>query len=110
MVEPLVKDLLEAGVHFGHQTRRWHPKMRRFIYGEKNGIYLVDLEKTAERNQAPEPQPAEPEQEEKQPEEATTSLKYGFPEKMNRLPTRHLLFHCAKKSYALPEEEKGIIY
>jgi small subunit ribosomal protein S2 len=38
--------LLEAGVHFGHQTRRWNPKMRRFIYGERSGIYIIDLEKT----------------------------------------------------------------
>jgi small subunit ribosomal protein S2 len=38
--------LLEAGVHFGHQTRRWNPKMRRFIFGERSGIYIVDLEKT----------------------------------------------------------------
>lgn len=48
MVEPLVKELLEAGVHFGHQTHRWNPKMRRFIFGQKNGIYLLDLEKTAQ--------------------------------------------------------------
>ena len=47
MIEPIVKELLEAGVHFGHQTHRWNPKMRRFIYGEKNGIYILDLEKTA---------------------------------------------------------------
>ncbi len=46
MVEPLIKDLLEAGVHFGHQTRRWNPKMKRFIFGQKNGIYILDLEKT----------------------------------------------------------------
>jgi small subunit ribosomal protein S2 len=39
--------LLEAGVHFGHQTRRWNPKMRRFIHGERNGIYIIDLLKTA---------------------------------------------------------------
>jgi len=41
-----LKDLLEAGVHFGHQTRRWNPKMRRFIFGERNGIYIIDLQKT----------------------------------------------------------------
>jgi small subunit ribosomal protein S2 len=40
------RQLLEAGVHFGHQTRRWNPKMRRFIYGERSGIYIIDLEKT----------------------------------------------------------------
>jgi small subunit ribosomal protein S2 len=41
-----LQDLLDAGVHFGHQTRRWNPKMRRFILGERNGIYLIDLRKT----------------------------------------------------------------
>jgi small subunit ribosomal protein S2 len=40
------RQLLEAGVHFGHQTRRWNPKMRRYIYGERSGIYIIDLEKT----------------------------------------------------------------
>ncbi|MGB2706070.1 MAG: 30S ribosomal protein S2 [Candidatus Omnitrophota bacterium] len=43
----LVKQLLEAGVHFGHQTRKWNPKMEKFIFGEKEGIYIIDLEKTA---------------------------------------------------------------
>jgi small subunit ribosomal protein S2 len=43
----LVKQLLEAGVHFGHQTRKWNPKMERFIFGEKEGIYIINLEKTA---------------------------------------------------------------
>jgi small subunit ribosomal protein S2 len=41
-----IRELLEAGVHFGHQTRRWNPKMRRFIFGERSGIYLIDLLKT----------------------------------------------------------------
>jgi small subunit ribosomal protein S2 len=41
-----IKELLEAGVHFGHQTRRWNPKMRRFIFGERDGIYIIDLEQT----------------------------------------------------------------
>ena len=41
-----LQELLDSGVHFGHQTRRWNPKMRRFILGERNGIYLVDLRKT----------------------------------------------------------------
>jgi small subunit ribosomal protein S2 len=41
-----LRQLLEAGVHFGHQTRRWNPKMKRFIYGERSGIYIIDLEKT----------------------------------------------------------------
>jgi small subunit ribosomal protein S2 len=44
-----MKQLLEAGVHFGHQTRRWNPKMRRFIFGERNGIYIIDLHQTLER-------------------------------------------------------------
>jgi small subunit ribosomal protein S2 len=41
-----IKDLLEAGVHFGHQTKRWNPKMKEFIFGERNGIYIIDLQKT----------------------------------------------------------------
>lgn len=41
-----LKDLLEAGVHFGHQTRRWNPKMKKFIFTERNGIYIIDLQKT----------------------------------------------------------------
>lgn len=41
-----MKQLLEAGVHFGHQTRRWNPKMREFIFTERNGIYIIDLQKT----------------------------------------------------------------
>lgn len=45
-VEISMKDLLEAGVHFGHQTRRWNPKMREYIYGERNGIHIIDLQKT----------------------------------------------------------------
>jgi small subunit ribosomal protein S2 len=43
---PKLQDLLEAGVHFGHQTRRWNPKMRRFIFAERSGIYIIDLQKT----------------------------------------------------------------
>src|SRR4051794_33667166 len=43
-----IRELLEAGVHFGHQTRRWNPKMRRFIHGEREGIYIIDLLKTAD--------------------------------------------------------------
>jgi small subunit ribosomal protein S2 len=46
MALPEIQALLEAGVHFGHQTRRWNPKMRRFIFAERNGIYIIDLEKT----------------------------------------------------------------
>jgi len=41
-----MKELLEAGVHFGHQVRRWNPKMKEYIYGERNGIYIIDLQKT----------------------------------------------------------------
>jgi small subunit ribosomal protein S2 len=44
-----MKQLLEARVHFGHQTRRWNPKMKRFIFGERNGIYIIDLEQTLQR-------------------------------------------------------------
>ncbi len=46
MTTELIKQLLEAGVHFGHQTKRWNPKMKHFIFGEKSGIYIIDLEKT----------------------------------------------------------------
>lgn len=46
MADPTVKELLEAGAHFGHQTRRWNPRMRRFILQERNGIYVIDLAKT----------------------------------------------------------------
>ncbi|MBK5223810.1 MAG: 30S ribosomal protein S2, partial [Acidimicrobiia bacterium] len=51
MATPVVtmKQLLEAGVHFGHQTRRWNPKMKRFIHGERNGIYIIDLQQTLGR-------------------------------------------------------------
>ena len=41
-----IKELLEAGVHFGHETKRWNPKMKRFIYAERNGIFIIDLQKT----------------------------------------------------------------
>ncbi|HEX2222628.1 MAG TPA: 30S ribosomal protein S2, partial [Thermoanaerobaculia bacterium] len=46
MVEVSMKELLEAGVHFGHQTRRWNPKMKPYIFGKRNGIYIIDLQKT----------------------------------------------------------------
>jgi small subunit ribosomal protein S2 len=45
-VDVSMKELLEAGVHFGHQTRRWNPKMKRFIFGKRNGIYIIDLQRT----------------------------------------------------------------
>jgi small subunit ribosomal protein S2 len=48
MAEVGIKELLEAGVHFGHQTRRWNPRMRRFIYGEREGIHIIDLLQTEE--------------------------------------------------------------
>ncbi len=47
-----MRQMLEAGVHFGHQTRRWNPKMRRFIFGERGGIYIIDLEQTLTRVEA----------------------------------------------------------
>lgn len=46
--QELLKKLLEAGVHFGHQTRRWNPKMKQYIFGQRSGIYIIDLEKTVE--------------------------------------------------------------
>ena len=46
MVSITMKQLLEAGVHFGHQTRRWNPKMKEYIFGERNGIYIIDLQKS----------------------------------------------------------------
>lgn len=48
MPEEIIKTLLECGVHFGHQTRRWNPKMKKYIFGERSGIYIIDLEKTVE--------------------------------------------------------------
>jgi small subunit ribosomal protein S2 len=48
MVEELIKKLLEAGVHFGHQTKRWSPKMKPYIFGQRSGIYIIDLEKTVQ--------------------------------------------------------------
>ena len=47
-----IKELLEAGVHFGHQTNRWNPKMKRYIFGERNGIYVIDLQQTVQRFEA----------------------------------------------------------
>ena len=44
----LIKQLLEAGAHFGHQTKRWNPKMKKYIFGERNGVYIIDLQKTME--------------------------------------------------------------
>ena len=43
-----MKELLEAGVHFGHQTRRWNPKMKPYIFGSRNGIHIIDLQKTVQ--------------------------------------------------------------
>ncbi len=51
MAMPTLQDLLDAGTHFGHQTRRWNPKMRRFIFAERSGIYLIDLQKTLKQLQ-----------------------------------------------------------
>jgi len=52
MPQPQLQELLEAGVHFGHQTRRWNPKMRRFIFAERSGIYIIDLQKTLRQLEA----------------------------------------------------------
>ena len=46
LAQVTLKELLEAGVHFGHQTRRWNPKMRRFIFGERSGNHIIDMQKT----------------------------------------------------------------
>jgi len=46
LVSVTMKELLEAGVHFGHQTKRWNPKMKEYIFGQRNGIYIIDLQKT----------------------------------------------------------------
>ena len=48
MADVGIKELLEAGVHFGHQTRRWNPRMRRYIHGERDGIHIIDLLQTEE--------------------------------------------------------------
>ncbi len=52
MATPLVRQLLDAGVHFGHQTKRWNPKMKPFIFGSRSGIYIIDLEKTEQHLKA----------------------------------------------------------
>ncbi len=49
MSDIAIKELLEAGVHFGHQTKRWDPKMKKYIFGERNGIYIIDLQKTQKK-------------------------------------------------------------
>ncbi|MDE2179740.1 MAG: 30S ribosomal protein S2 [candidate division NC10 bacterium] len=49
MVTVTIKELLEAGVHFGHQTKRWNPKMKKYLFGEQNGIYIIDLQKTLKK-------------------------------------------------------------
>ncbi|HEX2481062.1 MAG TPA: 30S ribosomal protein S2, partial [Methylomirabilota bacterium] len=49
MAQISMKELLEAGVHFGHQTKRWNPKMAKYIFGERNGIYIIDLQKTLKK-------------------------------------------------------------
>jgi len=46
MSELQVKDLLASGAHFGHQTHKWNPKMKKYVYGERNGIYIIDLQQT----------------------------------------------------------------
>ena len=51
MTTVTIKELLEAGVHFGHQTKRWNPKMKKYLFGERNGIYIIDLQKTLKKFQ-----------------------------------------------------------
>ena len=48
MAEVTMKELLEAGVHFGHETKRWDPRMKPYIFGARNGIYIIDLQKTVQ--------------------------------------------------------------
>ena len=50
-----MKKLLEAGAHFGHQTRRWNPKMKKYIYGARNGVYIIDLQHALEKEMATHP-------------------------------------------------------
>jgi len=52
MPQVTMRELLEAGVHFGHQTRRWNPKMKPYVFGARNGIYIIDLQKTVEQTRA----------------------------------------------------------
>ena len=52
MPQVTMRELLEAGVHFGHQTRRWNPKMKQYVFGARNGIYIIDLQKTVEHARA----------------------------------------------------------
>lgn len=52
MPQVTMRELLEAGVHFGHQTRRWNPKMKQYVFGARNGIYIIDLQKTVEQTRA----------------------------------------------------------
>ena len=47
-----MRELLESGVHFGHQTRRWNPKMKPYVFGARNGIYIIDLQKTVDQTRA----------------------------------------------------------
>ncbi len=48
-----IKELLEAGAHFGHQTSRWHPRMKKYIFTKRNGIHIIDLEQTADMLEKP---------------------------------------------------------
>ena len=52
MSTELMTELLEAGVHFGHQTHRWNPKMKKYVFGARNGIYIIDLQKTVQTTRA----------------------------------------------------------
>jgi small subunit ribosomal protein S2 len=52
MPQVTMRELLEAGVHFGHQTQRWNPKMKPYVFGARNGIYIIDLQKTVEHARA----------------------------------------------------------
>ena len=53
MAQITMSDMLKAGLHFGHQTRRWNPKMKEYIFTERNGIYIIDLQKTVKKAEEP---------------------------------------------------------
>ena len=88
-----MKELLEAGVHFGHQVRRWNPKMKEYIFGERNGIYIIDLQKTQKLFR--------------------DSLNY-VTESLTQKPNQKVLFVCTKRQAqdAIKEEAEraGMFY
>ena len=84
-----MKQLLEAGVHFGHQTRRWNPKMAEYIFTERNGIYIIDLQKTV-----------------KKVEEAYNFIREvaANGEDVLFVGTKKYRSHCGQGQYGIPED------